>query len=82
MFNISNYLKGFLNHKLFDRSLFNDFKMMNTEELLQWNSDFLEILTKSVPFSETWNKLIDVQKGYFNSWLALNTNLLSYLDKK
>jgi len=82
MFNLSSYVEGFLNHKLFDRALFEDFRKMHTEELLKWNRDFVEILTKAVPFSKAWNELIDIQKAYFNSWLALNTNLLSDSNSK
>lgn len=80
MFNLANYLQGFLSHKLFDENLFKDFKMMSTEEIMKWNQDFLSILTKTAPFSDTWNDLIDVQKGYFNSWLALNASMLSNFD--
>ncbi len=76
MFNVSGYMKEFFNHKLFDKNLFNDFKLMSADEVFKWNSDFLDILTKSVPFTESWNNLIDVQKGYFNSWLALNVNFI------
>lgn len=81
MFNISNYVKGFLSHKLYDRNLFNDFRKMQKEELLKWNNDFMDILSKAVPFSDTWNGMIDVQKAYFNSWLALNAKILSNFEK-
>ncbi len=80
MFNIGTYLKGFSTHKLFDRNLFNDFRHMQNEELVKWNDDFMDILSKVVPFSDTWNNMADVQKAYFNSWLALNANILSSMD--
>mgnify|MGYP001547512643 CR=1 FL=1 len=80
MLNPAKYLNGFFGHKLFDNSLFNDFKKMRMDELLKWNNDFVKILSKTVPFTDTWNNMIDVQKAYFNSWLALNANLLGNLD--
>jgi hypothetical protein len=69
----SDYLSGFFNHKLFDLTLFNDFKNMNYNELFAWHKEFFGVLNNAVPFSQTWNGMVDIQKAYFNSWLALNS---------
>ncbi len=82
MFEPGKYLKGFFGHKLFDSSLYNDFYNMSMDELLKWNNDFVNVLSKTVPFTDTWNNMVDVQKAYFNSWLALNVHMLTDIDTK
>ena len=75
---LGDYFSSFYKHKLFDLTLFNDFRSMNYEELFAWHKEFFGALNHAVPFSQTWEKMVDIQKAYFNSWLALN----SFTDDK